>query len=65
MVILGHDGYGRLELEGRCELKITNTGDTDGENTNDIKVSGYKFYRKLKVVPKRHMRTRNIRMAYS
>ena len=65
MVILGQDGYGRLELEGRCELKIRTAGTSDEKETDEIKVSGFKFYKKLKVVPKRHMRTRNIRMDYT
>lgn len=68
MIILGHDGYGRLELEGRCQLKITKI-ETEGEETSEsdtkVKVSGYHFFKKLKVIPKCHMKTRTIRMDYS
>ncbi len=57
MIILGHDGHGKLELEGRCELKKeTSSGDNTGE-------AGYQFYEKLKV-SKYHTGNRTIRMDY-
>lgn len=57
MIILGHDGHGKLELEGRCELKNpTSSGDKTGE-------ASYQFYEKLKVA-RGHTGHRKIRMDY-
>ena len=57
MVILGHDGHGKLELEGRVELK---NEESCGEKTGE---AGYQFYEKLKV-SKWHTGSRKIRMDY-
>lgn len=57
MIILGHDGHGKLELEGRCELNNpTSSGDKTGE-------ASYQFYEKLKVA-RGHTGHRKIRMDY-
>jgi len=82
MIILGHDGRGKLQLTGRSELVLEDKkeklkessegNDTapglDGNNGDDevqnaIDVSGYKFYRKLRIVPRCHMRARTIRLS--
>jgi hypothetical protein len=99
MIILGHDGKGRLQLDGRCDLELRekrvhgkttiHENEHDGnytqeqkvtesnrfvkegpahemEMTNDgmLEVHGYKFYKRLRIVPERHMRTRAIRLSY-
>lgn len=101
MIILGHDGKGRLQLNGRCDLELRekttapfitkdNGDDDDDTNHNNrdvdeteqnspvkdapahemdmasemIQVHGYKFYKRLRIVPDHHMRTRVIRLSY-
>ncbi len=59
MIILGHDGHGKLELEGRCEL---NNEILTGQKTDD-EAAGYQFYEKLKVA-RFHSGNRKIRMDY-
>lgn len=66
MILLGHDGYGKLQLEGRCELDVNemkNKTPRDQESSDEVKVTGFNFYRKLRIVPKHHMRCRNIRLS--
>ena len=53
MVILGHDGSGKLQLEGRCEVTLQ----------EDEHVSGYEFHQKLRTVPSHHKKTRSIRLS--
>jgi hypothetical protein len=99
MIILGHDGKGRLQLDGRCDLelrenkninkhkhkeKTTTTllsshpeeKDVPREHSNImmddateeqdmVEVHGYKFYKRLRIVPDHHMRTRTIRLSYN
>jgi hypothetical protein len=54
MIVLGHDGHGRLELEGRCELK-------SGEGNGGM---SFEFSKQLKVTP-HNTKKRSIRMYYS
>eukprot|EP00979_Chaetoceros_neogracilis_P006439 scaffold1309_cov214-Chaetoceros_neogracile.AAC.1 len=72
MIILGHDGQGKLQLDGRCELELKDTAyvvekNQDEEHGSDTKrrttVSCYKFYRKLRIVPKNYSRSRSIRLS--
>jgi broad specificity phosphatase PhoE len=70
MVILGHDGNGKLQLDGRCELELsekkehdTKEGDGDGKAETIIDVTGVKFYKKLRIVPKNHVRSRIVRLS--
>lgn len=59
MVVLGHDGAGRLELEGRYELELT-----EKENGSSPHVVGYKFHKRLRVLPQRSIRKVKIRMRF-
>lgn len=59
MVLLGHNGAGRLELVGRYELVLTE-GDDD-EHKKD-KVVGYKFHKRLRVLPPKVVRKVKIRL---
>jgi len=70
MIILGHDGQGKLQLEGRSELELKDSicekreEEIDNHDAkNRIKVNGYKFFRKLRIVPKNHSRSRSIRLS--
>ena len=58
MVILGHDGEGKLRLEGRCELELDLEIATD-----EKKVSGYQFHRRLRVLPKHFIRKIKVRVS--
>ena len=64
MIVLSHDGMGKLKLDGRSEL-------TAEEEYNDIigekekVMTGYAFHRKLRVVPAHHRRTRNVKNSFN
>ena len=74
MVILGHDGQGRLHLDGRCELELKQRTAKDFEgkeehaNGTDEKsetiIVGYKKYERLRTVPPQHVRPRKVRMCF-
>ena len=75
MIILGHDGQGRLHLDGRCELDLKKStakdkvdGNENGSNDADEKsetvILGYKKYDRLRTVPPQHVRPRKVRMCY-
>ncbi len=55
MVILAHDGCGRLKLDGRCDLelsevkKIGSNGDDGEDNEIETVVVGYAFVRNYRV----------------
>jgi broad specificity phosphatase PhoE len=59
MVILGHDGSGKLQLEGRCEVMLKE----DEEDETHVSVAGYKFHQRLRIVPNHHVKTRSIRLS--
>ncbi len=61
MILLAHDGKGKLELEGRCELELKET--EENADGNNIDVTGFRFYDKLRIVPKHYMRSRTIRLS--
>jgi len=98
MIILGHNGEGRLELQGRCALELgpstTNGGTTSittkdlvpppndkgtestderdiptkeesgkNEDLNPIGVTGYRFHKRLRIVPKNAIRKVKIRIS--
>ena len=58
MVVLGHDGAGKLQLDGRYEVEI-------GENakTREKEVRGYKFYERLRVLPEKYVHKLNVRIS--
>lgn len=78
MVILGHDGNGKLQLNGRCELlqkqqkkdkkeKESNKEQNNNEeedSSNNIQITGVKFHKKLRIVPETYIRTRTVRLSY-
>jgi len=58
MVVLGHAGDGRLDLEGRCALELE-----EDPSTRDKRVKGYKFHKRLRILPKNHVRTVRFRIS--
>ena len=58
MVVLGHNDSGKLELEGRCALEMkTNEGSGEQE------VAGYKFHKRLRILPRSDIRKVRIRIS--
>ena len=57
MVMLRHDGAGKLQLDGRCELELEKDGDS-GETT----VTGHEFRRRLRILPRQYIRTLHVRI---
>jgi hypothetical protein len=72
MVILKHDGLGKLQLDSRCELefetvdyKCDNTANTVNETKHHIiKVVGYKKHKRLKLLPPDLIQPRTAHMFY-
>ena len=58
MVVLGHAGDGRLDLEGRCALELE-----EDSQTRRTRVKGYKFHKRLRILPKSHIRTVQFRIS--
>jgi broad specificity phosphatase PhoE len=58
MVVLGHNGYGRLELEGRCAVDVEKNAET-----KDLEVTGYKFHKRLRILPRSAIRKVKIRIS--
>jgi broad specificity phosphatase PhoE len=58
MVVLGHSGNGKLELEGRCDLDIEINSET-----TEPRVTGYKFHKRLRILPKSAIRKVKIRIS--
>ena len=58
MVVLGHNGNGRLELEGRAALDVE-----EDPETLEKKVTGYKFHKRLRILPKCAIRKLKIRIS--
>ena len=74
MVMLAHDGLGRLKLDGRCELELDKKekkevngteGNTNGKQELDAVVTGYKKYSRLRTLPPQWVRPRTVRMSYN
>lgn len=62
MIVLGHDGLGKLELDGRYTLEPGEEKDVTGCRQ---KLLRYKFYKTLDVGPKIFFKKRLIRMAFN
>jgi broad specificity phosphatase PhoE/ribosome-binding protein aMBF1 (putative translation factor) len=62
MVILAHDGQGRMNLDGRCELELKERPTKD--KADEKEVVGYKKYERLRTVPPQHVRPRKVRMCH-
>jgi broad specificity phosphatase PhoE len=58
MVVLGHNGDGKLELDGRCQLEME-----EGEEDQEMKVTGHKFHKRLRILPQSAIRKVEIRMS--
>ena len=58
MVVLGHEGNGQLDLEGRCSLEL----EEDPETKRKV-VKGYKFHKRLRILPKSNIRTVRFRIS--
>ena len=63
MVILAHDGQGRMNLDGRCELELKER-QADEKEAGEKEVVGYKKYERLRTVPPQHVRPRKVRMCH-
>ena len=73
LVVLGHDGNGRLRLEGRHELILLDATDDEQEGGKSIYepqhqsntlVKGYKYESRLRTLPKEWRAKRKIRLSY-
>eukprot|EP00563_Minutocellus_polymorphus_P013352 CAMPEP_0181075354 /NCGR_PEP_ID=MMETSP1070-20121207/30064_1 /TAXON_ID=265543 /ORGANISM="Minutocellus polymorphus, Strain NH13" /LENGTH=622 /DNA_ID=CAMNT_0023156479 /DNA_START=16 /DNA_END=1881 /DNA_ORIENTATION=- len=73
LVVLGHDGKGRLRLEGRHELILCDNGDDEQEGEETMYksqhqsitlVKGYKYESRLRTLPKEWRAKRKIRLSY-
>lgn len=58
MVILGHDGQGKLRLQGRCEMELAAKGEK-----NEKEVVGYRLHKRLRVLPNSATRKVKIRVS--
>jgi len=71
MIMLAHDGLGRLKLDGRCELELDKkekkeVNGTEGTRKElDTVVTGYKKYSRLRTLPPQWVRPRTVRMSYN
>jgi broad specificity phosphatase PhoE len=83
MVVLGHNGEGRLELQGRCALEVGpilrsdavvvasdvpgSTRQSDGNETANVTetvgVTGYRFHKRLRILPQNAIRKVEIRIS--
>lgn len=62
MVVLQHDGAGRLVLGGRYELESKKTHGTDScTNGNSVE---YTFHPRLRVLPQKYAHKAKVRMKY-
>lgn len=73
LVVLGHDGKGRLRLEGRHELVLCKAEDDEQEGEestyesqcqSNTLVKGYKYESRLRTLPKEWRAKRRIRLSY-
>jgi hypothetical protein len=64
MVVLQHDGAGRLELGGRYELDVQNTDNDSCNGSQHPHVVGYTFHKRLRVLPQKYVHKAKVRMKY-
>jgi hypothetical protein len=66
MVILQHDGAGRLVLGGRYELDVKSkgSGTTNNGHQESPNIVEYKFYPRLRVIPQKYVHKAKVRMKY-
>lgn len=68
MIVLGHDGVGRLRLDHRYELFVDKQPqDDDGKDESGKHIHGrleYREHKRLQTVPKNKRRKRTIRLSY-
>jgi len=59
MIVLGHDGFGKLRLDGRCEVVVNSDKTVDKE-----KKASVQYFRRLRTVSPEYitLQTRKIRM---
>lgn len=69
LVVLSHDGHGRLKLDGRCELELRDEGEEqDGSDSNGGRrrsrktVVGYRKLAKLRTIPPQYVHHRTARV---
>lgn len=75
MIILKHDGLGRLQLDSRCEMEFEIDETDNNDDTHAIegepkkqpvtKVVGYAKHRRLKLLPPHLIQPRNVQMFYN
>lgn len=59
MVVLRHDGVGRLQLDGRIQLELGKN-----EETGEMEVTGYESRKRLRVLPRHFVHKLNVRISY-
>jgi hypothetical protein len=75
MIVLKHDGSGRLQLDRRCEMEFETVYlEDDVEDSNDgtrdkkakpiTRVVGYAMHRRLKLLPPHLIQPRTARLFY-
>jgi hypothetical protein len=71
MVLLGHDGHGRLRLTGRYELELSKrvtkengAADNTDNSDNEVHVTGHRHWKRLRVLPDEYIRKVYIRISY-
>lgn len=60
MILLNHNGKGKLQLGGRYEME----SEVNPQDVGDAKLLGYKYHKRLKVLPKTAVRKPTIRVSY-
>jgi broad specificity phosphatase PhoE len=70
MVILKHDGSGRLQLDSRCEVEFETINSDEGSTSRETKmpttrVVGYTKHRRLKLLPPHLIQPRTVHMFYN
>ena len=60
MVVLNHDAQGRLRMGGRHELEL----EYDSDQDEAPRVLGYQYHKRLRVLPKEHVKTAKIRISF-
>ena len=68
MVVLQHDGAGRLILGGRYELESKKSDDAANHCNNDPRLTSnaveYTFHPRLRVLPQKYAHKAKVRMKY-